>query len=693
MNHEKGIRVTGKLRVGIIGCGKMGIQHIRAVQNMQNADLVGVSDPGIDPDGMKSFLPRGLPVFNNIPDLFRSTNPNVIHVVTPPASHYELAKSVLEHGAHLLVEKPFTLERKHAEEIVALAASRNLRICAGHQLLFEKPTIAADSLLPLIGNLVHMDSYFSFRPVRRSPGGGGAIGPLDQLMDILPHPVYVLLKYLRSSALLTESPAVDLRFVEADPSGDVFAILRLGSVTGRLVITLNGRPVESYLRIVGTNGSLFLDYVHGSVMQLPGPGSSAIPILLNPYSEARQMATGAMKGFFHLVASKRRGIYPGVQELIEAFYVSVLDGAPVPIHASDIVETVGVCETIGNEIRRTCERAEADSEATYRIRESELGPHDTSRGGVLVTGGTGFLGRKVAAELRRIGYLVRVPARTIPAYSMRVPGVEYVKADLADPLPSRILDGIRVIVHCAAETVGKKEAHERNSVLATRNILKAAVAAKVGRFIHISSIAVLKSSREMRGPVEESTPLDLDNEGRGPYIWGKAESERLLGNIAKGSGVDVRIIRLGPLVDFNDYAPPGRLGREVGRRFICMGNRGEKLSVCDIETAAKVIRFYVERFEESPPILNLVEPDAPSRKELFEKLKKIRPDLSAVYVPGFLVKSISPPMKLLQKILMPGRKPIDIYSAFSSENYGIDLARKVISLADPRSTQEASRNG
>src|SRR3972149_5926499 len=146
-------------------------------------------------------------------------------------------------------------------------------------------------------------SFFSnFRPVRRSPGGGGAIGPLDQLMDILPHPVYVLLKFLRTSCRTPGSPAVDIRFLEADPSGEVIAILRLGSVIGRLGVTPKGRPVESYLRIIGTNGSLLLDFVRGSIVQLPGPGTSAIPILLNTYSEARQIAAGAVKGFFHLVA-------------------------------------------------------------------------------------------------------------------------------------------------------------------------------------------------------------------------------------------------------------------------------------------------------------------------------------------------------------------------------------------------------
>jgi hypothetical protein len=79
-----------------------------------------------------------------------------------------------------------------------------------------------------------------------------------------------------------------------------------------------------------------------------------------------------------------------------------------------------------------------------------------------------------------------------------------------------------------------------------------------------------------------------------------------------------------------------------------------------------------------PPELNLIEPDAPTRGELVSKLLKGRPDLNAVGFPFFILRAMSPPLKLLQRMLLPGRKPVDIYSAFTSEMYDARLAAKII---------------
>jgi hypothetical protein len=122
------------------------------------------------------------------------------------------------------------------------------------------------------------------------------------------------------------------------------------------------------------------------------------------------------------------------------------------------------------------------------------------------------------------------------------------------------------------------------------------------------------------------------------------------------------------------------LGREVGRTFVYIGSKKSRLSLCDVRTAANVIRAYVHDFESMPPVLNLVEPDAPTRGELVSHLLKGRPDLKAVGFPFFILRVLSPPLKLLQRMLLPGRKPVDIYSAFTSETYDATLAAKIIRL-------------
>jgi nucleoside-diphosphate-sugar epimerase len=291
-----------------------------------------------------------------------------------------------------------------------------------------------------------------------------------------------------------------------------------------------------------------------------------------------------------------------------------------------------------------------------------------------------MLGKSVVTELRQAGIRVRSLARRIPAYSQRVPGVEYVAADLGRSLDDALLTGVEVVVHCAAETVGGKSEHERNSVAATQNMLEAAARARVTRFVHISSLAVLK---RVRGQLDEHTPVDSGTLDRGPYVWGKAQSEVLALRRGSELGLEVKILRPGPLVDYKRFSPPGRLGREIGPFYVAVGGRRSQLSVCDVSTAARVIRSYVQTFEHAPAVLNMVEGKPPTRRELVVRLRESRPDLTVIWFPGWLLRLMNGPLKLAQRLLLRSPNPIDVYGAFASERYRTDLALQVIERAGP----------
>jgi hypothetical protein len=62
--------------------------------------------------------------------------------------------------------------------------------------------------------------------------------------------------------------------LEVSANGWVRGLFQGGGVAGNLVVTLQGRPVESYVRAVGTNGCLLADFVRGTAVTLPGPGTS-----------------------------------------------------------------------------------------------------------------------------------------------------------------------------------------------------------------------------------------------------------------------------------------------------------------------------------------------------------------------------------------------------------------------------------
>ncbi|MBY0246082.1 MAG: Gfo/Idh/MocA family oxidoreductase [Nitrospiraceae bacterium] len=667
---------TTPLDVALIGCGKMAVHHAKAIKAHGAGRIVALADPSGDRSKLDGLVSKDTPFFTSAADLLKSIKPTVVHIATPPATHADLAMLCLEHGAHVYVEKPFTLRLAEVDAVLEAARKAGRSVCAGHQLLYEAPARALTASLPLIGRVVHVESYFSFKTVRKSNDGRSLMSPIDQLLDILPHPVYTLLDALGGAP----GTAPQLQSLYVRPEGEVHALLQAGETTGVLVVTLRGRPIDSYLRVVGTSGSLRADFVRGQLTRLAGPGTSAVGILSNPYREAMQILVGSTRGFASRILNKGKG-YPGLAELIEAFYNSIRHGTPPPLSPSSIRETVRLCEQVGQRLREAKAEFETSAEADLAARARQLPPIVAEKGLVLVTGGSGMLGRAVVAELRQCGWPVRALGRRVPPPSEREAGVEYAKADLGGEFDTTVLSGVETIVHCAAETAGGKEAHERNSVLATRNLLRSAAKASIQRFIHISSLAVLKTSKEMGGPLDEQTPVDAGNLGRGPYVWGKAESEREVVEQGPVLGLKVKVIRPGPLVDFSDYEPPGRLGRELGPIYIAVGSRSNRINLCDVGMAAQVIRATVQDMDSAPAVLNLVEPIALTREELLSRWLRKRPDLRGVWLPAFVLSVASPMLILLQRIALGNKTPIDIAAAFASEQYNTALAAQVVERA------------
>ena len=87
----------------------------------------------------------------------------------------------------------------------------------------------------------------------------------------------------------------------------------------------------------------------------------------------------------------------------------------------------------------------------------------------------------------------------------------------------------------------------------------------------------------------------------------------------------------------------------------------------------------------------MVEAPAPTRSELMERFKSDRPDLRVFWFPAWLLRTLSAPLKLIQRVAMGSKEPVDVAAAFASERYVTDLVAKVIARAELVASSSAQR--
>lgn len=161
------------VRFGLIGYGLFGTHHARAIAECESAELVAIAAKS---DASRSKAAADHPqaaMCEAYLDVLARDDIEIVNVVTPNTMHFEVAKAALEHGKHLLLEKPMALRLDHCEQLLDLARAKSLMIAVGHELRLSSLWGGVRRLIDQgeIGNVQHVLIELSRFPYRQGSEG------------------------------------------------------------------------------------------------------------------------------------------------------------------------------------------------------------------------------------------------------------------------------------------------------------------------------------------------------------------------------------------------------------------------------------------------------------------------------------------------------------------------------------------
>ncbi len=570
--ERKSLRAApgGAVRVAVVGCGAISKQfHLPVLAGHEGVKLAALVDRDL---ARARELARGYGITNVLADAAELT-PDLIDaavIATPPFHHAPCCIDLARKGIHLLVEKPMAITAADARAMAEAAAAAGVVLTAGYfRRLFPAVRLARAALdAQALGRVLGFDAeegdeytwgLATLSNLRKDQGGGGV------LIDIGSHVLDLLLYLFPGPWEVLEYRDNSLGGIETDCA----ARLRLGrpegAAEGRVELSRT-RRLRSTLRVMCERGTIELRTGEHLKLSVQPEGV-----------ELTDPDRGTSRGF-SLVGTwadqgERLG-YEAYREEIDDWLDAIRTGKPARLAAESALRVVELIEA--------CYASRAGGLPEPWVWENVRMPAEPrrSRGRVLLTGASGFIGCRTAEVLHlggdwEVRALVHRP--TSAARLARLP-VETVQGDLKSPQDmAQAVKGCGAVVHCAIGTAyGQPREILAVTEGGTKNLLKAAREAGVKRFVHLSTIGL--HSPAVTGALDETTPVQpMPGDF---YSISKAAAERAVLEAAK-VGLPAVVLRPGSV-----YGP---FSRTFSIRPIQYLKKGNLLLLGSAEAASNTV--------------------------------------------------------------------------------------------------------
>ncbi|HSB19562.1 MAG TPA: Gfo/Idh/MocA family oxidoreductase [Anaeromyxobacteraceae bacterium] len=339
------------MKAALIGAGQIARQHLACLQRLPGVEVAAVCDlsPGTaeaaaERHGIRSW-------FTDHRSMLREIRPDVVHVTTPPTSHFRLALDSLEAGAHVVVEKPATATFAELDALLRAAREKGRALIEDHNYVFNR---APQEIVRRIdsgefGAVTHVEVLICLdifgpggfadpnvpHPVLSMPGGA--------IADFLPH--------LASLAHLFVGPHRRAHAVWAKrrpsvlPYDEFRAVVEGERGTAALGFSACSQPDAFWLRVYGermhASANLFETRL---TFDGPRPGPKPLRPFFGGLEEGRAIRRAALATL--LRKFKGPGAYEGLWELLARTYRALADGSPLPVTAEHVLEVNRLAEAL-----------------------------------------------------------------------------------------------------------------------------------------------------------------------------------------------------------------------------------------------------------------------------------------------------------------------------------------------------------
>jgi predicted dehydrogenase len=300
--------------------------------------------------------------FSDLSELLSDTKPDVVHITTSPESHFDIAKTCLEWGCHVYVEKPFTVNEEDARRLISLANEKGLKITAGHDDQFGHAARRMRSLVKggfLGGGPLHMESHYCYEIgksgyaaailadkrhwVRRLPG--------QLLQNVISHGIARIAEFITS-----ESPTV-IAYGFTSPLlknlGETEIIDELRVIisdkeraTAYFTFSSQMRPSLHQFRVYGEKNGLIMDQDNETLIKLRGARFPSYVEKFAPSAIFAKQYLDNLSANLWIFLARDFHMKSGMKYLIESFYRSIVEDTPVPIPYREIILTAKIMDGI-----------------------------------------------------------------------------------------------------------------------------------------------------------------------------------------------------------------------------------------------------------------------------------------------------------------------------------------------------------